>query len=65
MWLNTNGRSILDDDEKVAFEAWFRSGRRGYLGVHSASASEYVKYVYGQSILPVVLGRVAADSADL
>ncbi|USN99526.1 MAG: ThuA domain-containing protein [Phycisphaeraceae bacterium] len=48
VFLNTTG-DVLDDDQQAAFEAWYRAGH-GYLGVHSASDTEYDWPWYGQLV---------------
>ena len=40
VFMNTNGIDVLDAAQKTAFEAYIRQGGN-YVGVHSASATEY------------------------
>jgi type 1 glutamine amidotransferase len=46
IFLMTTGNNILDDDQKAAFERYIRAGG-GYVGVHSASDTEYNWSWYG------------------
>lgn len=48
MWLSTTG-NVLDEAQKAAFEAYIRSGG-GYVGVHSASDTEYDWPFYGELV---------------
>ncbi len=48
VFLNTTG-DILDDDQQAAFENWIASGR-GFVGIHSATDTEYGWPFYGQLI---------------
>jgi type 1 glutamine amidotransferase len=48
VFLLTTG-DVLDDAEQTAFEAWVRAGG-GYVGVHSASDTEYDWTFYGQLV---------------
>src|SRR5919198_5114099 len=45
IWLSTSG-TVLDDDQKAAFERHIRAGH-GYVGIHSASGTEYDWPWYG------------------
>lgn len=46
IFLMTTGTNILDGNQKVAFERYIRAGG-GYVGVHSASDTEYGWSWYG------------------
>jgi len=48
VFLMTTG-DVLDDTQQVAFEAWMNAGG-GYLGIHSASDTEYDWPFYGQLV---------------
>lgn len=48
MWLSTTG-IVLDADQKAAFEGYIARGG-GYVGVHSASDSEYDWPFYGELV---------------
>lgn len=48
VWLNTTG-DVLDAAQQTAFERWYRAGG-GYVGVHSASDTEYSWPWYGRLI---------------
>ncbi len=48
IFLNTTG-DVLDADEKTAFEQYIRSGR-GFVGIHSASDTEYGWPWYGRLV---------------
>lgn len=48
VFLNTTG-DILDDNQQAVFESYIRSGG-GYVGVHSASDTEYDWPWYGQLV---------------
>jgi type 1 glutamine amidotransferase len=45
IWLSTSG-DVLDGDQKAAFERYIRAGG-GYVGIHSASGTEYDWPWYG------------------
>jgi cytochrome c len=46
VWLSTTS-DVLNDDQQAAFERYIRSGR-GYVGIHSATDTEYLWPWYGQ-----------------
>jgi len=48
VWLNTTG-NVLDENQQQAFELFIRSGN-GYVGVHSATDTEYGWPWYGKLI---------------
>lgn len=48
MWLSTTG-NVLDAEQKLAFERYIRNGG-GYIGVHSASDTEYDWPFYGELV---------------
>ncbi len=48
VWLNTTG-DVLDASQETAFEAYIHSGR-GYVGLHSATDTEYGWPFYGELI---------------
>ena len=48
VWLNTTG-DVLNDSQQQAFESFIRAGN-GYVGVHSATDTEYGWPWYGQLI---------------
>ena len=49
VFMNTNGLDVLDASQKAAFEAYIKQGGN-YVGVHSASATEYEWPWYGQLV---------------
>lgn len=48
VWLNTTG-DVLNDSQQAAFESFIRTGR-GYVGLHSATDTEYQWPWYGQLV---------------
>jgi len=63
VFLNTTG-DVLDEHQQQAFEAWFRDGG-GYLGVHSASDTEYDWPWYGQLVGAYFRGHPAIQEARI
>lgn len=48
VWLNTTG-DVLNSEQEAAFVRWYRRGK-GYVGIHSATDTEYDWPWYGQLI---------------
>jgi type 1 glutamine amidotransferase len=63
VWLLTSGE-VLDADERAAFESFIRSGG-GYVGVHSASDTEFDWPWYGQLLGAYVSSHPAIQPAEL
>nr|MDQ5873006.1 ThuA domain-containing protein [Acidobacteriota bacterium] len=61
VFLLTTG-DVLGDEEKRAFERWLAAGR-GWVGVHSASDTEYDWPLYGQLVGAYFAGHPAVQSA--
>ena len=49
IFLNTNGIDVLNADQKLAFENYIQQGG-GYVGIHSAAATEYEWPWYGELV---------------
>jgi type 1 glutamine amidotransferase len=63
VFLMTTG-DVLDPPEEAAFEAWFRAGH-GYVGVHSASDTEYDWAWYGMLVGAYFADHPAIQEAAL
>ena len=63
VFLLTTG-DVLDDGQQAAFERWFRGGR-GFVGVHSASDTEYGWPFYGELVGAPFAGHPAVQAATV
>lgn len=63
VFLNTTG-DVLDDEQQAAFERYIAKGR-GYVGVHSASDTEYDWPWYGQLVGAYFKGHPRIQPADV
>lgn len=63
VFLNTTG-TVLDDDQKAAFERYIESGG-GYVGIHSASDTEYDWTWYGGLVGAYFASHPAIQPATL
>jgi type 1 glutamine amidotransferase len=64
IFLLTSGNTILNDDQKAAFEHYIRAGG-GYVGVHSASDTEYQWPWYGGLVGAYFHGHPAVQQATI
>lgn len=63
VFLLTTG-DVLDEDEQAAFERWLAGGR-GWVGVHSASDTEYDWPFYGELVGAYFAGHPAIQPATI
>ena len=63
VWLNTTG-DVLDEGQQAAFERFIKAGG-GYLGIHSASDTEYDWEWYGKLVGAYFSGHPAQQKAKL
>ncbi len=63
VFLSTTG-DVLDDDQQAAFERFIRAGK-GFVGVHSASDTEYDWPFYGELVGAYFREHPAIQAADL
>jgi type 1 glutamine amidotransferase len=64
IFLLTSGNTILNDDQKAAFEHYIRMGG-GYVGVHSASDTEYQWPWYGGLVGAYFHGHPSVQQATI
>jgi len=62
VFLNTSG-DVLDEDQQAAFEAFIRSGG-GFVGIHSATDTEYDWEWYGRLVGARFLGHPEVQQAS-
>ncbi|HYQ40945.1 MAG TPA: ThuA domain-containing protein [Polyangiaceae bacterium] len=63
IFLSTTG-DVLDDSQQAAFERFIRAGN-GFIGVHSATDTEYDWAWYGGLVGAYFLGHPAVQAADV
>jgi glucose/arabinose dehydrogenase/type 1 glutamine amidotransferase len=63
VWLSTTG-DVLDDEQQAAFERYVQGGG-GYVGIHSASDTEYAWPWYGDLVGAYFRNHPANQTADL
>jgi cytochrome c len=63
IFLNTSG-DVLDDTQQAAFERFIRAGK-GFIGIHSASDTEYDWPWYGQLVGAYFREHPAVQAADV